>query len=1624
MKKLTLFLVAMLFSALSFAVLNPYAYGLSSNPNADQTELTINYSLNATATNVDFVLLDGNKVIKTVNLNAKGLDKGSYTAAIALNDPNIPVGKKLSWRIDVKGAAHNTTTNVNGYRLYHPSSVDVDNNPESPNFGRILCNEAMNSVKSKTTTYISAGFGAGIFAFNAAFEPIKNGTSPGFNGGNTFVNTHNLYTTTNSSGNKVYNQTAYVTRRIRISDDGRIFLTSLNPTQDAYLWEVNPDNLNDWKPIFQYSKKNSKYDMEDASGNFVAGPNVGFDVRGTGDNLQLLMLSANINGMQFNQNEFKCSEYDLGTNTSWNKAPSRERKFTKNYAISFTGCQVQYDNEGGVWLIQYRTTSTDAQPALVHINANGEQDYIEKINNFRNAGFRFNHDFTKVITADGRNKNGTYTEGFARIYNVSKDANGKPVLEYWKVIDLSNVGKDLNDFAWDIANNIYVVGHNSEWIRAYALARTADDVATTPCASKYEFTINSAAQMSKASELNPYAYNLSSIFNSATKELTVNYTLNANAIGVDIVILDGNMEMKRVACSGKTRGSHSETISVEGFPMNRQFTWNVEVKGNSKSVPTQVSTYYSLYCPHGLAIDKNPNSEYFGRILAAEGMQAVPASGYLSSGKGAGLYAFTPEFATDGKVYDGGLDFTRQLASNGYQPWRVKISEDGRIFVSSCDLNKVAVWEVSKDLSTWTKLIYRPNYSTSNYKQFTANGEFYCGPNVSMDVKGSGDNLKLLLYSTSKNGIAFNQNGYSLDEYAIGTSTDFTSGKPTHIACLDGKYGMVHTNVNVIYDGEGGYWFGASRAGNANEPNLVHFDKNGNRDYYSESAEFYGGDGVLLHNGLLIKGLAQGAKKSNGKYDGHFGVYTISKNSDGTIKLTQKWKVAATDFGRNLNEFAVDYADNLYVVGNSGEMIRAFAMPYSGIISTPAKAEYAFSIYPGYVPEKKEALNPFAYGLSSELINGGMDLKVNYSLNSQANSAKVVIMQGNTEVKTVDCTNLTKGSFSMVIPTEELPTGVDLTWKMIVNGTSVTKVEEFKTNYSLFHPSSVDIDNNPENETFGLIITNEALHEVKSKTSGYLSANYGAGIFAFNAGFDYLGKYNGGNDFMTHRPGMTATNANRAYAPRRIRISDDGRIFVTSLNTNGDVLWEVNPENMDEWTPIFHGTQDATHDLVNGSTFVAGPNAGFDVRGSGDNLQLLMLSANTTTYGFGQRGFRISEYNLGTKTTWISAPSKAFPHENLHTGQCYFISATGSQVQYDKDGGVWYIQNRGESTETVPGLVYFDKNGTEKCKLLYDAIENSGFRFNHDFTKVAIADNKFVNIYSVEKDANGVPVLKQEIGFSLATVGRNANDFAWDYANNFYAVGHTSEKIVAYRLPYSGEVTTPAASKYTFRVEYEVNVDENADNTTALAPFEGDVVTANVVRNFAPNSILTLTLPFDMSASQIRTIFGNAKVYEFATVVEDDYEIHLQFNPTSSISAGKPYILVTPTTGGYDAEDGFTIENVTINTTPTPVTVGAITMVPALDAVGTLDQNNQYYLSGGGLYNAGTYNMPLVGLRAYFESTSPLPIRARVVFQDNEATSIPVVVAPENNVRKVMKNGQLIIIRGEQKYNVQGQRME
>ena len=461
MKKLTLFLFATLFSALSFAALNPYAYGLSSS--LDGTTLKVNYSLNAPATGVSVVIMDGAEEVKTVTCDGK-ISKGSHSVEISTLD--LPTGKSLTWKVNVTGAAVTKATAVSTYRFYHPSSVDIDNNPESPHFGRLLCIEASHSIKTadRDNTFLAKGFGAGIFAFNAAFEPIKNGELSGFNGGNTFTTTH------------------YAVRRVRISDDGRIFVTAQNDG-GCFLWEVDPDNLNNWTKVFNGTA--STYTTTTADSKFMAGTNSGFDVHGSGENLKLVMLSASKSGG--NISTFRCDEYDLGTKTEWSTIPSRS--LNKGYHYVTNQSNVQYDAEGGIWHIQYRGKVEDTHPGLVHINKDGVEDFKEYWTNARNAGFCFNKDYSKVIIAGKFDDSHVGTQKYATIYTVSKNSEGKPTLTKELEIDMTNIGAALNDFAWDWADNIYAVDNNGEYLCAYALPHKADKVVSTPCASRDAFEL-------------------------------------------------------------------------------------------------------------------------------------------------------------------------------------------------------------------------------------------------------------------------------------------------------------------------------------------------------------------------------------------------------------------------------------------------------------------------------------------------------------------------------------------------------------------------------------------------------------------------------------------------------------------------------------------------------------------------------------------------------------------------------------------------------------------------------------------------------------------------------------------------------------------------------------------------------------------------------------------------------------------------------------------------------------------------------------------------------------------------------------------------------------------------------
>lgn len=454
---------------------NAYAYDIKVEHHTGNH--VVSYRLNAPASQVKVQLWADGEVAKEYD----GTTIAQYTDEnkTAVNNLNtvtvpaadIPQDTKVSFRVAVTSEAlTEAAVAEKAYRFYHPAGVAIDNNTDSPYFGRLYMTEAMPSTSATYHSY-GEGNGQGLYIFDQMLNPVTNAEgSYAFKGGQTFQEKF-----TNGT-------TSYDPRKVRITEDGRVLLSGQNENGVA-LWEVNPEDLNaDFKPII--SGTPNGYDIQTADGQFMAAPNVSMDVKGKGSNLKVLMLSNN-NGGQFACGGYRTDEYDLGTATEWTTAPSRNiAALSGKYTITHTNTTVLYDNEGGIWYANSRATATADEPTLVHINAAGEEDYKVEDGGglyYGGGGIAFNHDFTRLAIGTGSN---TIT-----VYAVSKDADGKPVLTEEFNFE-TTIGRNCNDIAWDIADNLYIVGNNGEWLKSFSLPRESGEVVVA-APSKYDVSISS-----------------------------------------------------------------------------------------------------------------------------------------------------------------------------------------------------------------------------------------------------------------------------------------------------------------------------------------------------------------------------------------------------------------------------------------------------------------------------------------------------------------------------------------------------------------------------------------------------------------------------------------------------------------------------------------------------------------------------------------------------------------------------------------------------------------------------------------------------------------------------------------------------------------------------------------------------------------------------------------------------------------------------------------------------------------------------------------------------------------------------------------------------------------------------
>ncbi|MBQ7691168.1 MAG: hypothetical protein IJT30_08290 [Muribaculaceae bacterium] len=487
---------------------------------------------------------------------------------------------------------------------------------------------------------------------------------------------------------------------------------------------------------------------------------------------------------------------------------------------------------------------------------------------------------------------------------------------------------------------------------------------------------------------NPFAYNATTgEVDASALTVPVNYTLNADAerVVVDFML---NGEVKKsveLDATAITAGDHAVAVSLEGLD---PATYDMAIRVKGAEVVEPVCTLMDIFwSPYGIAIDNDPMSAHFGRMLVTECQPSVNNSAdyYTSTasgtGVGAGLYVYDMQLnrvANPQGTYGYAVPWTQE--NFNYQEWggynqgnfalkKVKISKDGRIFVGGLDVkNGHPICEVNPDdLSEWSPIFVGEQSKLEetgyDHNLYDADGEFVAGYSACFAVTGEGENLKLMNLSGTR-GQVFTFGNYKTFEYPLGTATTWDAACAEEDECipLSTQYTISAQSVSIDYDQNGNLWWTQYRgAPTEAQPTLKHVSKNADGEW-EEDYSFVTSDDFAFNRGGGIAVSPDGSQLAISTGNQKLSIFDVTYNEFGAPEMTLNQTIATPSGNhtgiRGFNDIAWDYAGNLYACDNGWETLfciqpaRSAAAP-AGMkraeddpleVTTPLRADYAVEV--------------------------------------------------------------------------------------------------------------------------------------------------------------------------------------------------------------------------------------------------------------------------------------------------------------------------------------------------------------------------------------------------------------------------------------------------------------------------------------------------------------------------------------------------------------------------------------------------------------------------------------------------------------------------------------------------------
>ncbi len=409
---------------------------------------------------------------------------------------------------------------------------------------------------------------------------------------------------------------------------------------------------------------------------------------------------------------------------------------------------------------------------------------------------------------------------------------------------------------------------------------------------------------------------------------TFSYRLNEDATDVTLQLFYEGAVIQQKPFGVQTKGAQSLSIdSAEILWPERHnddhLAWAIKATAEPINAISKLSnddTPFQFYRPFGVAVDNNPESEFFGRVYVTNTKTGACSAGRTTAN---GLFAFDAGLnALNTSAYTGGVAWN-DATTNGNSPFRLNVAPDGRVFLCDWSDAHSGIWIAPQGGITgnFTQLFQGTNDGTGICTN--TSGDSIHGSISACWVEGSGVDTKL--YTMDEDYLVGGKPGNML-RYDLGESTSWTL-KPSAIAFNNAANDtpIVNWTLKMVSDQHGGWWIIQYRyAENSQQPSLIHV-QNGLIDYNT------GGEQLLdnsRNGGLAVN---QNGSRIATTSQQQINVWDVTYKEDGSFESISPafeiTKDTISGLGASSNDVAFDPAGNLYYVSNTSERLVVIGLP-------------------------------------------------------------------------------------------------------------------------------------------------------------------------------------------------------------------------------------------------------------------------------------------------------------------------------------------------------------------------------------------------------------------------------------------------------------------------------------------------------------------------------------------------------------------------------------------------------------------------------------------------------------------------------------------------------------------------